>query len=867
MYVADLLNNKIRKITPAGDVTTLAGSTQGFADANGAVAQFNAPSSVATDAASNVYVADQFNHKIRKITPAGDVTTLAGSTEGFADGNGAAAQFNRPRGVATDAAGNVYVADHNNHKIRKIGLTGYQVSPVLPAGLSFDPATGSISGTPNVISAATNYTITATNVSGSSSTVISIALVAVSTDANLNTLTMSAGTLSPVFTSATLSYTAAVSNATSSLTVTPTVSEANATVQVRVNAGSYATVASGNPSASLALAVGGNTIDVKVTAQDGSTIKTYTITATRAASPEINLKGNNTDIVNGSSITSIVNHTDFGSQRVSSGEKVITFTIENIGSADLNLTGMPKVALSGSSDFRVSLQPTSPITASSGSTTFQITFDPSTPNVKNAVLSIENDDTDENPFTFAISGTGICDLSFTTGSFSSPSTCAGTNGSIDFIGTNILDGVFTMNFKKDANVTSKSVNVSSSLFTLSGLAAGVYSDFTANVNGCEILLANPITLSNPILLATASNTGPYNEGQKIDLYATGGTSYSWTGPNGFISTLPNPGIPSAVPANAGMYSVMVSDQNNCSTIASTMVSISCSSQALNYYLVFADGNPQIIAPLVPNLQVQASNRPMSVIAVMACEQPLIESVLLQLSGSTYGQFQFDNEMPFNLHDFYNVNVGDVLVPNYYTFIARGYDQDNSLGNVITGPDVIGFYVLLNGSSITATTASVNEVCVGGSFRVSAISQNHEIHPFGVGNLYQVYLSDVNGNFMSRTLIGSGANPDNITCQIPSFVQGSNKYKLMVISTSPIVASEPSVLPLTVIGNDLILRSAIDYINSIVSNHKSISTIIAENKLIGTAKSDYTAGRFIELKPGFSVEKTGVFEARIKHNCP
>ena len=93
MYVADLLNNKIRKITPAGDVTTLAGSTQGFADANGAVAQFNAPSSVATDAASNVYVADQFNHKIRKITPAGDVTTLAGSTEGFADGNGAAANL------------------------------------------------------------------------------------------------------------------------------------------------------------------------------------------------------------------------------------------------------------------------------------------------------------------------------------------------------------------------------------------------------------------------------------------------------------------------------------------------------------------------------------------------------------------------------------------------------------------------------------------------------------------------------------------------------------------------------------------------------------------------------------------------------
>ena len=127
IYVADFGNNRIRKITASGNVTTLAGSGKPeFADGQGKEASFNGPNSVAIDGSGNVYVADRGNNRIRKISPNGTVATLAGSGKPeFADGLGKEASFNQPSGIAVDGIGNVYVADSYNHRIRKIGPSGY----------------------------------------------------------------------------------------------------------------------------------------------------------------------------------------------------------------------------------------------------------------------------------------------------------------------------------------------------------------------------------------------------------------------------------------------------------------------------------------------------------------------------------------------------------------------------------------------------------------------------------------------------------------------------------------------------------------------------------------------------------------------
>ena len=151
IFIADAGDsNRIRKLTPDGSVTTVAGSVEGYADGPGTQAAFNTPSGLALDSEGNLFVADTGNNRIRKITPAGLVSTVAGDgTAGYVDGPGTQAQFDGPIGLAVDTKGNIYVADTYNDRVRKITSDGV-VTTVAGAGLGYadGPAGSALFDTP-----------------------------------------------------------------------------------------------------------------------------------------------------------------------------------------------------------------------------------------------------------------------------------------------------------------------------------------------------------------------------------------------------------------------------------------------------------------------------------------------------------------------------------------------------------------------------------------------------------------------------------------------------------------------------------------------------------------------------------------------
>ena len=234
IYATDRTIHRIRKITPEGVVTTIAGSTVGSLDGTGIEAQFNNPAGIDIDAAGNLYVADAGGNQIRKITPEGVVTTLAGAgTAGVVDGEGTIATFNQPIGVAVDEFGYVYVADFTGRKLRRVSPTGYVKTVAgqgggsfvdnvqgplayfrapsdivydktkrciymadntnyamrkinitgyfadrLPAGFNMNMGTGEIYGTPSTVSAPFDYVFEGYNTTGGSSVSMSIEVVA-----------------------------------------------------------------------------------------------------------------------------------------------------------------------------------------------------------------------------------------------------------------------------------------------------------------------------------------------------------------------------------------------------------------------------------------------------------------------------------------------------------------------------------------------------------------------------------------------------------------------------------------------------------------------------------------------------------------
>ncbi len=317
LYIADTVNNRIRKVAPDGTISTVTD-------------QVLNPLGVTVDGEGNLYIADNSNNQVKKVTPGGTISTIAGTGDGGYSGDGSsalAAELNMPSGVAVDLTGNVYIADTSNHVVRRVGDTPYLIGLTLSSGalspafalatteytqsvannvdsititptlsianksvtISVSDGNGALAGGPFNVASGTassplalsvgsnTIPIVVTAQDGTTKTyTLTITRAVASGNASLSELTLSSGTLSPEFDSGTTRYTAGVGNAVTSLTVTPTLSDSNATVTVNGIA-----VTDGSASGGVNLSEGSNSITVVVTASDGTTKKTYTVTVTR----------------------------------------------------------------------------------------------------------------------------------------------------------------------------------------------------------------------------------------------------------------------------------------------------------------------------------------------------------------------------------------------------------------------------------------------------------------------------------------------------------------------------------------------------------------------------------------------------------
>ncbi len=418
LYIADYNNHRIRKVTSGGTINTVVGTgTGGYSGDTGAAAsaQINSPNDVVFDSSGNLYIADYFNHCIRKVDTGGIITTVAGTTTGgYSGDNGPAtsAQLNSPAGIAIDSSGNLYIADEVNHRIRKITIADGNITTVAgttTAGYSGDNGAAT--------SAQLNHPFgVAVDSSGNN--------LYIADRFNHSIRKVTGGIITTVAGNTTLGYSGDGGAATSA--------QLNYPLDVAVDSSGNIYIADSDNHRVRKVTTGGiiSTVAGDGTLGSGGDGGSATNAQLRVPrnvtldssgnlyiadnnnhrirkvipAPTMDVQGNSISIVSGDTTPVTTDNTNFGSTPVGTPVSK-TFTIVNTGDSPLNLTSSPIVSITGSG-FSVTTQPTSPVAAFTGTTNLVIQFAPTAAGVSNGTVSIVNDDSLHNPYTFSITATG-----------------------------------------------------------------------------------------------------------------------------------------------------------------------------------------------------------------------------------------------------------------------------------------------------------------------------------------------------------------------------------------------------------------------------------------------------------------------------
>lgn len=440
------------------------------------------------------------------------------------------------------------------------------------------------------------------------------------------------------------------------------------------------------------------------------------------------------------------------------------------------------------------------------------------------------------------------------------SVCAGNNS-----GTLTLSG-HTGTIIRWESSTDNFVNITTISNTTTSLS---YSNLTQTTKyrvvvkdgSCPETNSSATTINVISITATASNDGPYLSGQTIRLSATGGSSYSWIGPNAFSSTFNPVSISNATVAMAGIYTVVVTNQG-CTSTASTAIIVTENDPCISIveYDYVQAGNPFVFKfPLVNNMVIAEVPEQTSILVKPICSNILIESFRMQITGLPYLHERVENIIPFAL---FNNTENDVLGRNFgpgnYKLTVTGYSEDNALGTVVYGPVETDFTIVANNASISAPTFTISSLCAGSTFNVNFTTTG----AFNPANQFDVQLSDANGTFDNPLIIGSTPAAGVAVCTIPLNIAVGSDYRIRVVSTNQTLTGTNNGSNLSSVIASLNLVSPTNDIASGTTTKQASQTITATNKVLSSANTIYKAGSSILLNAGFQANSSSVFKAEI-----
>ena len=398
-----------------------------------------------------------------------------------------------------------------------------------------------------------------------------------------------------------------------------------------------------------------------------------------------------------------------------------------------------------------------------------------------------------------------------------------------------------------------------SISSVTSAMVGTYTLTVTNANGCSASATVMVVINEVVTIV--SNTGPYQVGNPIQLNATGGTSYAWSGPNSYVSTLANPTINNSLSINSGVYTVIVT-RGLCSTTATTNVvvnGIDPCVQIMEYTYVKAGSPFQTLFPLVNGQSIVQTNYPVSIKVTPICNTVNIASVEMKIVGPFVNWTTLQSYEHFalfdNLDDMFN---GQVFAPGTYTLTVTGYGQRFGFGGTIYGPVVTTFTIIGNDPTVSMPNVTGTEFCAGSNVAVDFATSG----VFGVNNQFITILSDSSGSFNNNTqIIGSTTVVGSKLYPIPNTVTGGNNYKIKVISTEP-ASGNYTLVPIKIHPLNLNLVSPTNNFGSGVINKKATQSISASNKINSPALVNYQGGKSIILNAGFEARNGAVFKAEI-----